>query len=201
MGWRCVGTHEHTLTACVGHLLYLFSLLKKCHFFLDELLSYKYKTITLVCHLFSPECCWLSWRPTRTLGPSSHRSTTKPSLDTGRSSRSPWTSPPSEKSSPTTSMFVLLSQCCFLRRQLNVFHVDFMCMFYVFHNFPFLFVCCSKLQTFSNNYRYLNLETFIIDVNLVFENCERFNEDDSEIGRAGHSMRRFFDKRWTELLK
>uniref|UniRef100_A0A8D3AJX5 Bromodomain adjacent to zinc finger domain 2B n=1 Tax=Scophthalmus maximus TaxID=52904 RepID=A0A8D3AJX5_SCOMX len=48
---------------------------------------------------------------------------------------------------------------------------------------------------------YLNLETFIIDVNLVFDNCEKFNEDDSEIGRAGHNMRRFFDKRWTELLK
>uniref|UniRef100_A0A665UVF8 Bromodomain adjacent to zinc finger domain 2B n=1 Tax=Echeneis naucrates TaxID=173247 RepID=A0A665UVF8_ECHNA len=49
--------------------------------------------------------------------------------------------------------------------------------------------------------QYSNLETFIIDVNLVFDNCEKFNEDDSEIGRAGHSMRRFFDKRWTELLK
>lgn len=51
------------------------------------------------------------------------------------------------------------------------------------------------------NYRYSNLETFIVDVNLVFENCERFNEDDSEIGRAGHSMRSFFDKRWAQLLK
>ncbi|XP_041806612.1 bromodomain adjacent to zinc finger domain protein 2B isoform X3 [Chelmon rostratus] len=51
------------------------------------------------------------------------------------------------------------------------------------------------------NNQYSNLEAFIVDVNLVFENCERFNEDDSEIGRAGHSMRSFFDKRWTELLK
>uniref|UniRef100_A0A673ZSH6 Bromodomain adjacent to zinc finger domain 2B n=1 Tax=Salmo trutta TaxID=8032 RepID=A0A673ZSH6_SALTR len=50
-------------------------------------------------------------------------------------------------------------------------------------------------------YRYLNLETFIIDVNLVFDNCEKFNEDNSDIGRAGHNMRRFFEKRWTELLK
>ncbi|CAB1328440.1 unnamed protein product, partial [Coregonus sp. 'balchen'] len=48
---------------------------------------------------------------------------------------------------------------------------------------------------------YLNLETFIIDVNLVFDNCERFNEDNSDIGRAGHNMRSFFEKRWTELLK
>lgn len=48
---------------------------------------------------------------------------------------------------------------------------------------------------------YQNLETFIIDVNLVFDNCEKFNEDNSDIGRAGHNMRRFFEKRWTELLK
>ncbi|XP_045062498.1 bromodomain adjacent to zinc finger domain protein 2B-like isoform X3 [Coregonus clupeaformis] len=51
------------------------------------------------------------------------------------------------------------------------------------------------------NSQYLNLETFIIDVNLVFDNCERFNEDNSDIGRAGHNMRSFFEKRWTELLK
>ncbi|XP_073769353.1 bromodomain adjacent to zinc finger domain protein 2B isoform X3 [Danio rerio] len=49
--------------------------------------------------------------------------------------------------------------------------------------------------------QYLNLETFIIDVNLVFDNCEKFNEDHSVIGRAGHAMRRFFQRRWTELLR
>ncbi|XP_068610795.1 bromodomain adjacent to zinc finger domain protein 2B [Brachionichthys hirsutus] len=49
--------------------------------------------------------------------------------------------------------------------------------------------------------QYQNLETFIIDVNLVFDNCEKFNEDNSDIGRAGHTMRKFFEKRWTELLK
>ncbi|KAF3832814.1 hypothetical protein F7725_026479 [Dissostichus mawsoni] len=51
------------------------------------------------------------------------------------------------------------------------------------------------------NSQYQNLETFIIDVNLVYDNCEKFNEDNSEIGRAGHNMRKFFEKRWTELLK
>ncbi|XP_067083926.1 bromodomain adjacent to zinc finger domain protein 2B isoform X2 [Osmerus mordax] len=51
------------------------------------------------------------------------------------------------------------------------------------------------------NNLYLNLETFIIDVNLVFDNCEKFNEDNSDIGRAGHSMRRFFERRWPELLR
>ncbi|XP_019110796.2 bromodomain adjacent to zinc finger domain protein 2B isoform X3 [Larimichthys crocea] len=59
----------------------------------------------------------------------------------------------------------------------------------------------STIREKLTNNQYLNLETFIVDVNLVFENCERFNEDDSEIGRAGHRMRSFFDKRWTELLK
>lgn len=54
---------------------------------------------------------------------------------------------------------------------------------------------------FLLHFRYQNLETFIIDVNLVFDNCEKFNEDNSEIGRAGHNMRKFFEKRWTELLK
>ncbi|XP_029314808.1 bromodomain adjacent to zinc finger domain protein 2B isoform X2 [Cottoperca gobio] len=59
----------------------------------------------------------------------------------------------------------------------------------------------STIREKLTNNQYLNLETFIIDVNLVFHNCEKFNEDNSEIGRAGHSMRRFFDKRWTELLE
>uniref|UniRef100_A0A3Q2UQC8 Bromodomain adjacent to zinc finger domain 2B n=1 Tax=Fundulus heteroclitus TaxID=8078 RepID=A0A3Q2UQC8_FUNHE len=58
----------------------------------------------------------------------------------------------------------------------------------------------STIKEKLTNNLYLNLETFIIDVNLVFDNCQKFNEDDSEIGRAGHRMRRFFDKRWTELL-
>lgn len=50
------------------------------------------------------------------------------------------------------------------------------------------------------NYRYPDLDSFVADVDLVFENCEKFNEDDSDIGRAGHSMRNFFDKRRAELL-
>ncbi|KAM4731279.1 LOW QUALITY PROTEIN: bromodomain adjacent to zinc finger domain protein 2B-like [Anableps anableps] len=50
------------------------------------------------------------------------------------------------------------------------------------------------------NNLYSNEEAFIFDVNLVFDNCQKFNEDDSEIGQAGHRMKKFFDKRWTELL-
>ncbi|XP_051998007.1 bromodomain adjacent to zinc finger domain protein 2B isoform X2 [Xyrauchen texanus] len=59
----------------------------------------------------------------------------------------------------------------------------------------------STIRDKLTNSQYLNLETFIIDVNLVFDNCEKFNEDNSDIGRAGHTMRRFFQRRWTEMLK
>ncbi|XP_052421645.1 bromodomain adjacent to zinc finger domain protein 2B isoform X3 [Carassius gibelio] len=59
----------------------------------------------------------------------------------------------------------------------------------------------STIRDKLSSSQYLNLETFIIDVNLVFDNCEKFNEDSSDIGRAGHAMRRFFQKRWSELLR
>ncbi|XP_016396903.1 bromodomain adjacent to zinc finger domain protein 2B [Sinocyclocheilus rhinocerous] len=59
----------------------------------------------------------------------------------------------------------------------------------------------STIRDKLTNSQYLNLETFIIDVNLVFDNCEKFNEDNSVIGRAGHTMRWFFQRRWTELLR
>ncbi|KAI1237422.1 hypothetical protein IHE44_0014691 [Lamprotornis superbus] len=49
--------------------------------------------------------------------------------------------------------------------------------------------------------RYPNLEAFSLDVRLVFDNCETFNEDDSDIGRAGHNMRKYFEKKWTEIFK
>lgn len=47
--------------------------------------------------------------------------------------------------------------------------------------------------------RYKALDEFAVDARLVFSNCELFNEDDSSVGRAGHSMKLFFEKRWTEL--
>ncbi|XP_018408653.1 PREDICTED: bromodomain adjacent to zinc finger domain protein 2B isoform X5 [Nanorana parkeri] len=48
--------------------------------------------------------------------------------------------------------------------------------------------------------QYPNFEAFALDIRLVFNNCETFNEDDSEIGRAGHKMRTHFEKRWTEVF-
>ncbi|XP_012826520.1 bromodomain adjacent to zinc finger domain protein 2B isoform X5 [Xenopus tropicalis] len=51
-----------------------------------------------------------------------------------------------------------------------------------------------------SNGQYPSFEAFALDVRLVFNNCETFNEDESEIGRAGHKMRVHFEKRWTELF-
>lgn len=49
--------------------------------------------------------------------------------------------------------------------------------------------------------RYASSEEFAADALLVFDNCQTFNEDDSEVGRAGHTMRRFFESRWEEFYQ
>ncbi|KAF1390255.1 hypothetical protein PFLUV_G00056170 [Perca fluviatilis] len=46
---------------------------------------------------------------------------------------------------------------------------------------------------------YCSCEEFAADAELVFNNCEQFNEDTSEVGMAGHTMRRFFESRWAEF--
>uniref|UniRef100_A0A672JHP0 Bromodomain adjacent to zinc finger domain, 2A n=1 Tax=Salarias fasciatus TaxID=181472 RepID=A0A672JHP0_SALFA len=46
---------------------------------------------------------------------------------------------------------------------------------------------------------YCSCDEFAADAQLVFNNCELFNEDTSEVGLAGHSMRRFFESRWAEF--
>ncbi|XP_051947438.1 bromodomain adjacent to zinc finger domain protein 2A-like isoform X1 [Xyrauchen texanus] len=46
---------------------------------------------------------------------------------------------------------------------------------------------------------YCSCEEFAADAQLVFNNCELFNEDTSEVGKAGHSMRLFFESRWSEF--
>ncbi|XP_036042291.1 bromodomain adjacent to zinc finger domain protein 2B isoform X3 [Onychomys torridus] len=59
----------------------------------------------------------------------------------------------------------------------------------------------STIREKLNNGQYTSFETFALDVRLVFDNCETFNEDDSDIGRAGHSMRKYFEKKWTDTFK
>ncbi|XP_072730448.1 bromodomain adjacent to zinc finger domain protein 2B isoform X5 [Ciconia boyciana] len=59
----------------------------------------------------------------------------------------------------------------------------------------------STIRDKLSSGQYPNLEAFSLDVRLVFDNCETFNEDDSDIGRAGHNMRKYFEKKWTEIFK
>jgi hypothetical protein len=56
---------------------------------------------------------------------------------------------------------------------------------------------CAK-TTSSNPYE--TKEQFAYDCRLIFDNCEFFNEDKSEIGRAGHKLRAFFETKWIKLF-
>ncbi|XP_037769148.1 bromodomain adjacent to zinc finger domain protein 2B isoform X21 [Chelonia mydas] len=59
----------------------------------------------------------------------------------------------------------------------------------------------STIREKLSSGQYPNPEAFSLDIRLVFDNCETFNEDDSDIGRAGHNMRKYFEKKWTEIFK
>lgn len=48
---------------------------------------------------------------------------------------------------------------------------------------------------------YSSSEEFAADALLVFDNCQTFNEDDSDVGKAGHVMRKFFESRWEEFYQ
>uniref|UniRef100_A0A8C4SIN3 Bromo domain-containing protein n=1 Tax=Erpetoichthys calabaricus TaxID=27687 RepID=A0A8C4SIN3_ERPCA len=45
---------------------------------------------------------------------------------------------------------------------------------------------------------YCSCDEFAADAQLVFDNCQLFNEDTSAVGMAGHSMRKFFESRWLD---
>ncbi|XP_069509784.1 bromodomain adjacent to zinc finger domain protein 2A isoform X2 [Ambystoma mexicanum] len=44
-------------------------------------------------------------------------------------------------------------------------------------------------------------EEFAADAMLVFNNCQMFNEDDSEVGKAGLVMKSFYESRWDEFYR
>ncbi|XP_039602501.1 bromodomain adjacent to zinc finger domain protein 2A isoform X2 [Polypterus senegalus] len=48
---------------------------------------------------------------------------------------------------------------------------------------------------------YCSCEEFAADAQLVFDNCQLFNEDTSAVGMAGHSLRKFFESRWLEFYQ
>jgi hypothetical protein len=50
-----------------------------------------------------------------------------------------------------------------------------------------------KLSLKSSSYK--SRDQFLSDVRLIFDNCETFNEDDSPVGKAGHTLRIFFESK------
>lgn len=52
----------------------------------------------------------------------------------------------------------------------------------------------------SFSIRYTDPELFIADCRLIFDNCETFNEDESEVVKAGRNLRDFIETRWKELI-
>lgn len=38
------------------------------------------------------------------------------------------------------------------------------------------------------------------DIRQIFTNCRIFNEDDSEIGKAGHELRKYFESTWAHAF-
>ncbi|GFS02191.1 bromodomain adjacent to zinc finger domain protein 2B [Elysia marginata] len=50
------------------------------------------------------------------------------------------------------------------------------------------------------NKDYRHRQEFAADMRLIFNNCETFNEDESEVGQCGFQLRAYFEKRWLELF-
>jgi hypothetical protein len=58
----------------------------------------------------------------------------------------------------------------------------------------------EAIKTKLKEKSYKTKEDFAYDVRLIFDNCEYYNEDDSEIGKAGHKLRAFFETKWLKLF-
>jgi len=57
----------------------------------------------------------------------------------------------------------------------------------------------STIRKKLNDGIYKGRDEFKDDVNMIFQNCQIFNEDDSPVGKCGRNMKGFFQKRWTDL--
>ncbi|UJR10202.1 hypothetical protein I4U23_014417 [Adineta vaga] len=56
----------------------------------------------------------------------------------------------------------------------------------------------TTMKRKMRNHQYTKREDFFHDVNLILNNCEYYNEDDSPVGEAGHALRTFFETRWAK---
>ncbi|KAG8452491.1 hypothetical protein GDO86_004324 [Hymenochirus boettgeri] len=51
------------------------------------------------------------------------------------------------------------------------------------------------------NDKYSSCEEFAEDAQLVFSNCQLFNDDESEVGKAGLILKKFYEIRWEEFIR
>ncbi len=69
---------------------------------------------------------------------------------------------------------------------------------------PEYYECITNPMDFTTikkkmrNNQYTKRDEFFHDVELILNNCEYYNEDDSPVGQAGHSLRTFFQSQWTK---
>ncbi|CAF1387577.1 unnamed protein product [Adineta steineri] len=56
----------------------------------------------------------------------------------------------------------------------------------------------STMKKKMRNHQYTKRDEFFNDVQLILNNCEYYNEDDSPVGEAGHVLRTFFETRWAK---
>ncbi|KAM4046553.1 bromodomain adjacent to zinc finger domain protein 2A isoform 1-T2 [Anomaloglossus baeobatrachus] len=57
----------------------------------------------------------------------------------------------------------------------------------------------STMRNKLLNGRYTTCQEFADDAELVFSNCQLFNEDDSVVGKAGLILKKFYESRWEEF--
>ncbi|CAF0727334.1 unnamed protein product [Didymodactylos carnosus] len=53
-----------------------------------------------------------------------------------------------------------------------------------------------KMKMKTNQYE--NKDDFVMDIRLIFDNCELYNEDDSPVCQAAHLLRDYFETTWTK---
>lgn len=54
----------------------------------------------------------------------------------------------------------------------------------------------STVQSKLANNQYENGDEFESDINLIFENCYKFNPEGTDVNMMGHKLQEFFQKRW-----
>ena len=58
----------------------------------------------------------------------------------------------------------------------------------------------GTIKNKMKNKQYETKEQFAYDCRLIFDNCEYFNVDNSDIGKAGHKLRAFFETKWLKIF-